>query len=84
MGDNKIENRCTVTVGRLDRTTFTFEYPVESNVIITYRNVSDRYSPLSTEITKGDYTKTVINADVNNNPIISITPSEDDKYIYTW
>lgn len=71
-----IENKCTATIGRLDKCTYTFDYPVASDIQIFHSG--DYY----VTVPKGTTTKTDYITDIDN-PIISIVPSEDTVYIYT-
>lgn len=63
--------------GKLEKCTYTFDYPVASDVQI-FHTLEDYIT-----IPKGSTTGSTYPNDPNN-PIRSIVPSEDTVYIYTW
>lgn len=86
-GGGKIVNKLSYSIGRLDRITFTFQYPVESDVSIyfLYDPISETERPAT--ITKGNNTVSgLFDAYTYNNSITitRIVPNEDSAYIYTW
>lgn len=80
--ENLIENKCTLSYDRLDRLTFTFDFPVESDIVITYYIGATMTN--TCEIKKGETASVKITDAVYTNPIKSITPAKDNVYIYTW
>lgn len=86
-GGDKIVNKLSYSIGRLDRVTFTFQYPVESDVAIYFlqNQMGETKNPII--MTKGENTITrTPDAYITNNSITltRIVPNEDNAYIYTW
>lgn len=70
-----------MTVGRLERCTYTFDYPVASDITIVYEGLSgdtEVVIPKGTTTARGEPLGGV------GDPIEQIIPSEDNIYIYTW
>ena len=86
-GEDKIVNKLSYSIGRFDRITFTFQYPVESNVAIYFLAVSSNETDIPITIRKGENTTTTITNALIENDVITLTrivPNEDSAYIYTW
>lgn len=86
-GEDKIVNKLSYSIGRMDRITFTFQYPVESNVAIYFLMSPKAETESPVTITKGNTTITIITNAFIENDVITLTrivPNEDSAYIYTW
>lgn len=84
VGGSKIENKCTASINRLDIVVLSFDYPVESDLTITWKDLG---SPVT--MSKGEQSTQCIDwqySDSNTlqSLIESITPSEDEIYKYTF
>ena len=85
--EDKIVNKLSYSIGRMDRITFTFQYPVESDVAIYFLIGPRTETTNPITIIKGENTSTKITDALIENDVITITrivPNEDSAYIYTW
>lgn len=85
--EDKIVNKLSYSIGRMDRITCTFEYPVESDVAIYFLANPTYETDQPITITKGKNTTTQLTDAFIENGVITITrivPDEDSVYIYTW
>lgn len=83
----KIENKCTVSIHRFGMVILTFAFPIESDIrlIWKYSDNSSTVIDLEKGFQSGKFPEPLYDDEQNLQQYIkSITPSEDDVYIYTW
>lgn len=83
-GGNLIENKITATIGRLDKVTYTAEFPVVSDLSIYYPNTDNCREADKPAIISIGQTSASAYAKVDCNLILRIEPQQDSTYIYTY
>ena len=83
-GKNLIENKITATIGKLEKVTYTAEFPVVSDLYIYYAGTGSCYETDRPAIISIGQTSASAYANVDCNLILRIEPQQDSTYIYTY
>lgn len=83
-GGGLIENKITATIGRLDKVTYTAEFPVASDLSIYYPGIGGCEESERPAIISVGQTSTSTYAILDCDLILRIEPQQDSTYIYTY